>query len=163
MNKPISHYEIGMVANRAILKIGKEDHSVLVRVLKKETIYRFMPVVIKEDEKTNCWIVLTGCLSHAYPKISHKGKKIKLSRLVFEEFKGISPKGKMVLHKCDNPRCINPEHLYLGTAADNARDLKDRGKGTNSSIDKKKPKKIKSPQGVQRPWDRFLKKINNKY
>jgi hypothetical protein len=66
--------------------------------------------------------------SKPYPRICYKGKIYKISRLIYEEFTGIAPGDLWVLHKCDNPGCINPNHLYLGTARDNRKDLKDRGK-----------------------------------
>lgn len=50
-------------------------------------------------------------------------------RLIYSIFKGPIPDGMMVLHSCDNPPCVNPEHLRVGTALDNARDRVERGRG----------------------------------
>lgn len=49
-------------------------------------------------------------------------------RLAFELFFGPIPKGTMVLHRCDNRICVNPEHLYLGSAKRNTRDMLDRAR-----------------------------------
>lgn len=50
-------------------------------------------------------------------------------RCAWRLWRGPIPEGKLVLHHCDNPRCINPDHLYLGTDADNVRDREARGRG----------------------------------
>ncbi len=47
-------------------------------------------------------------------------------RLAYHLANGVSPRGKLVCHRCDNPSCINPDHLYLGTYQDNANDKVER-------------------------------------
>ena len=50
------------------------------------------------------------------------------------------PQGMVVMHKCDNPSCVNPDHLCLGTQKDNIRDMRTKGRGNNQ-------KKTHCPQG----------------
>jgi len=53
----------------------------------------------------------------------YKGKQIYAHRASFEVHIGIIPVGFGVLHRCDNPPCCNPKHLFLGTAKDNVEDM----------------------------------------
>lgn len=61
-------------------------------------------------------------------------------RVSYEYFKGRIPKGKIICHKCDNPKCINPDHLFVGTRTDNYWDARKKGhiKSYNNIL---KPKK----------------------
>jgi hypothetical protein len=55
-----------------------------------------------------------------------------LSRYVYGQTHGEIPCGLFVLHKCDTPECINPEHLFVGTQLDNMRDMIKKGRKNNS-------------------------------
>lgn len=63
-----------------------------------------------------------------YPKLRRKGKDWLISRYIYTLIHGAIPAGMVVRHKCDNPSCINPDHLEIGTQADNMQDKKMRGK-----------------------------------
>jgi hypothetical protein len=63
-----------------------------------------------------------------YRRVSCNRNRIRVHRLVWELFFGKIPAGKWVLHRCDNPPCIEPSHLYLGTNLENVRDRQERGR-----------------------------------
>jgi hypothetical protein len=75
-------------------------------------------------EKTDyCWNWLAGTVK-GYGIIATSGGKYKFAhRLSFEMVKGEIPEGMQVLHKCDNPLCVRPSHLFLG---DNDVNMQDR-------------------------------------
>jgi len=86
---------------------------------------RFWSFVTKTP---TCWL-WTGCTDHfGYGWISEKGKPEKAHRISFRIHNGPIPKGKQVLHTCDDPPCTRPDHLYLGTHKDNMKDMADRGR-----------------------------------
>lgn len=58
-----------------------------------------------------------------YGFLAVKGKRRAAHRASWMAWKGEIPKGKWVLHKCDNPKCIKPDHLFLGDAKENAHDM----------------------------------------
>lgn len=73
------------------------------------------------------------CISHHKSKSGHctftiNAKTVPIYRFIYEECFGEIPAGMVIRHKCDNPSCINPEHLEVGTHADNVADMKSRGR-----------------------------------
>lgn len=95
---------------------------------------------VKIDEMSGCWIWQKAKVGterkRSYGKITigkkHIDRKNALAhRVSYMVFIGNIPDGLQILHKCDNPSCVNPEHLSLGTNQDNVndREMKGRTKG----------------------------------
>lgn len=84
----------------------------------------------KEDD---CWLwtgVKAGSNGYGQFWFYHKGKRVKPGAHIFSYVIHFgSLRGLLVLHKCDNPLCVNPNHLFLGTQKDNVRDMMAKGRG----------------------------------
>lgn len=98
-------------------------------------IHRSQPISERLDFYTfyspdGCWY-WTGSVRNGYGTILIPDKKVPVSthRLSYQFHKGPIPDGLFVCHRCDNPLCINPDHLFLGTAADNNQDRTRKGRG----------------------------------
>lgn len=90
---------------------------------------RFWPRVQK-DGAGGCWLWIGTKTNEGYGTI-RVGEKLCVShRVGWELVKGPIPDGMLALHKCDNPSCVNPDHLFLGTNADNAQDKMRKGRAT---------------------------------
>jgi hypothetical protein len=72
----------------------------------------------KVDKSGECWL-WTGSLAAGYGQIQYKGKMTRVHRVSWQLEYGEIPKGKVVCHSCDNPLCVRPAHLWLGTQLDN--------------------------------------------
>jgi len=94
-----------------------------------QTPIEFIKTRIIIDPKTKCWNWQKSLIK-GYARVSgNKGKKSPLvSRYVYEYIKGINPKNKLVCHTCDNPKCVNPDHLFLGTHKDNFKDMREKNR-----------------------------------
>lgn len=84
------------------------------------------------DTTGDCWVWTGSQLPSGYGlakvKINGKWHTVYAHRFAWERERGPIPKGMFVLHRCDNPSCVNPKHLFLGTARDNSRDMVAKGR-----------------------------------
>lgn len=87
------------------------------------------PITWDVDPITGCW----NCNSHSwagrgYPVALRNGIFEPISRIHYKQYNGDIPKGMCVRHTCDNIKCINPNHLLIGTTQDNANDKVERNR-----------------------------------
>lgn len=103
------------------------EHLVLTRV---QTHFVFDADNIRSAARVNastgCW-EWTGLRNErGYGLIGASDGNVLMHRASYHVFNGPIDADKYVLHRCDNPPCVNPEHLYLGSKADNAKDCRER-------------------------------------
>ena len=90
-----------------------------------ERIERHFTSELNDDE---CWMT-DYRLCRGYPYISQVNRDVRLSRVVWEAHNAEPiPQGMVVMHSCDNPGCINPQHLSVGTQSDNMKDCAAKGR-----------------------------------
>ncbi|MEQ6351506.1 HNH endonuclease [Ralstonia pseudosolanacearum] len=88
----------------------------------------------------SCWLWLGGVNAKGYGQIRRepvgnatRGEKTLTHRVAWELTHGAIPDGLHVCHRCDNPCCVNPAHLWLGTHADNLADMKVKGRAARGN------------------------------
>ena len=77
---------------------------------------------------SDCWHYCGVRNAFGYGRLSYQGRIQVAHRLMYEAVHGAIPSGLYVLHSCDNPSCVNPGHMRLGTYSDNIRDSYERGR-----------------------------------
>jgi len=87
-------------------------------------------IVICRVDKNGCWIWTANKSKRGYGLVTKDGTTKNVTRIILAAKLGrpLSP-GLMALHSCDNPPCVNPEHLWEGSSLDNNRDMNAKGRG----------------------------------
>jgi hypothetical protein len=110
--------------------------------------------------KNGCW-VWQGTVNRGYGRVGLPVRKPRKAwrvqpprlysahRLSWEVHHGPIPPGMLVCHRCDNPSCWNPDHLFLGTNADNNRDGRSKGRGGGGSTSVMNMQKA---EAIRRMW-----------
>lgn len=98
--------------------------------------------------QNGCWNWRSFKDKNGYGEMAYQKTTNKAHRISWMIYNGSIPDGMYVLHKCDNPPCSNPDHLFLGDAGDNRRDCRDKGRmpirrGEKSNFCKLKEEQVK--------------------
>ncbi len=105
------------------------------------------------DEVTHCWNWVAGKARGGYGMFWFEGKTMPAHRWAYNYWMGSIPLNQFVCHACDNPSCVNPNHLWTGTSMDNVSDmvLKIRqAKGSKQGLSKLLEQQIKSIRSDKR-------------
>lgn len=80
-----------------------------------------------------CWEWQASLGNHGYGQLTFRQQKFTAHRVSWELHFGSIPDGLCVLHRCDNRKCCNPNHLFLGTRKENLQDMTDKGRRVRGS------------------------------
>jgi len=92
-------------------------------------VSRFWSKVNRTANPDECWEWIASCKPNGYGQIKWAGKAARYAHRVCYELEcGPIPEGMEVCHRCDNPKCVNPAHLFLGSRRENVDDMISKGR-----------------------------------
>lgn len=105
---------------------GRENRRLAVERWASETLAeRFWKLV---DKSAECWLWKGSRYEAGYGRLTFRYENMQAHRVSYELAFGVAPGEMLVCHRCDNPPCVRPDHLFLGTAKDNTQDAIAKGR-----------------------------------
>ena len=111
----------------------------MIKTLQQRFDEKYIPVT-----ESGCWLWEANTNAKGYGRLRNDGGSTYAHRISYQLHKGDVPNGMMVLHDCDNPSCVNPEHLHLGNNSDNMVEMYQRNRFPNQKLTLDKVKTILS-------------------
>lgn len=123
---------------------------------------RFWSKVAITADNEKCWEWQAYVDKYGYGRFAY-GKDVLCNRVVWVLIHGAIPDGLHILHTCDNPRCVNPNHLFTGTAKQNAEDRERKGRGGHNKNHARGNGISGEQHGMCKLTDRQVLEIRHRY
>jgi HNH endonuclease len=81
------------------------------------------------EPNTGCWLYAGNTNAAGYGITTIRQRRLFAHRFAYELAVGKIPSGMLICHRCDTPACVNPDHLFIGSGADNTHDMQRKGRG----------------------------------
>lgn len=128
--------------------MNKEAKPIDVALVRSESIQsRFWSKVTRVEE--GCWEWTGTKDKDGYGVFKIRPKMYRAHRMVYVMANDVDPGSLVVCHRCDRPDCVNPKHLFLGTAGDNVRDMISKGRCTPASGENSGTAKLSNDEARQ--------------